>query len=75
MSDQSATILSAALQLTAEEREQFASALWDSLQYEPVDGSASNDDLLAETQRRREEIRDGSVETISHDELKTSLGR
>ena len=75
MSDQSATILSAALQLSEEEREQFASALWDSLRYEPADASVSDDDLLAETQLRRDEIRNGKVEAISHEELKRSLGR
>ena len=75
MSEESTALLTNALKLPAEEREEFAAALWHSLDAESGLTDHTDADLLAETNKRRAEIKNGSVKTITHAELKTELGR
>ena len=75
MSTDTTALLAEALSLPDEERESFASALWDSLQMEESMTDSPDSDLLKETHRRRDELQSGDVAGISHEELKQSLGR
>ncbi len=75
MSTDATALLNEALSLPDEERESFASALWDSLGLEASIEDCSDSELLKESNRRRDELRSGAVKGISHEELKRSLGR
>lgn len=75
MSEESTAILTNALKLPPEEREEFAAALWQSLDAESGLTDHTDAELLAKTNKRRTEIKDGSVQTITHEELKSELGR
>ena len=75
MSEESTALLTSALKLPAEEREEFAAALWQSLNAESGLADHTDADLLAETNQRRSEIRNGTVKTITHEKLKSDLGR
>ena len=75
VSEDATNLLKTALALPAEEREEFAAALWDSLDAETGLADHTDSELLAETQSRRNEIRSGEVQTIGHEELKSELGR
>lgn len=75
MSDDSTNLLETALKLPADEREEVAVALWESLDAESGLADRSDFDVLAETQSRRTEIKNGDARTISHEELKSELGR
>jgi len=75
MSENSTALLTEALSLPDDERESFASALWDSLDVETSIPDCSDSDLLKESNRRRDDSQSGAVKGITHDELKRALGR
>jgi putative addiction module component (TIGR02574 family) len=62
------------MNLPPSEREEVATALWDSLNREEGLAESTDAELLAETNKRREEIRSGAVTPISHQELRQQLG-
>lgn len=75
MSENAAALLSQALSLPNDERETFAAQLWDSLDLENGLSPIDDPELLRETAHRLEELKSGKVTGLSHEELKSSLGR
>ncbi|HET6423280.1 MAG TPA: addiction module protein [Planctomycetaceae bacterium] len=72
MTDSTAKLLSAALQLPAEERLQFADALWSSIDDFVIE--PENDDQLHDLLRQRcEELDSGQVAELAHDEVMAEL--
>jgi len=63
------------MELPANEREMLAMSLWDSLETKSGMNSVSDDEFGMETEKRRAELHDGTVRSISHSELKRQLGR
>ncbi len=53
----------------------LAVSLWDSLEAESGMSGVSDDEFAIETERRRAELQHGTVQSISHAELKRQLGR
>ncbi len=63
------------MELPPTEREMLAVSLWDSLEAESGMSGVSDDEFAIETERRRAELQHGTVQSISHAELKRQLGR
>jgi len=66
-------ILKQALQLPPADRLTVAQGLWDSVDPYPDSPALIDDALMAEIDRRYEEMRSGAVTPLTYDELMASL--
>ncbi len=75
MDPNSSAVLTSALGLPPAEREDLINCLWASLEMESGLLSPDDEAFAAESLKRRTEIQEGKVATISHQELRSQLGR
>ncbi len=68
-------LLSGAMELPPSDREELALSLWDSLEAEAGINCVNDEEFLIETNKRRAELHNNTVQSISHAELKQQLGR
>ena len=70
MDPDSSALLTSALGLASAEREDLIKCLWDGLKMESGLPALDDEGFAAESLKRRAEIREGKVATISHKKLR-----